>query len=83
MTEIAQLLSGDFIRMVIIAIVIALPVSYLIADRWLESFAYRIELKWWYFAAAGLMTLLIAWFTVSMQTVKAALVNPVEALRDE
>jgi putative ABC transport system permease protein len=81
--EITQLLSGDFTRMVIIAIVIALPVSYLIADRWLESFAYRIELEWWYFAAAGLMTLLIAWFTVGMQTVKAALVNPVEALRYE
>ncbi|MEL7585108.1 MAG: ABC transporter permease [Prolixibacteraceae bacterium] len=81
--EITQLLSGDFTRMVIIAIVIALPVSYLIADRWLETFAYRIELEWWYFAAAGLMTLLIAWLTVGMQTVKAALVNPVEALRYE
>jgi ABC-type antimicrobial peptide transport system permease subunit len=82
-TEIAQLLSGDFTRMVIIAIVIALPVSYLIADRWLESFAYRIELKWWYFATAGLMTLLIAWFTVGIQTMKSALVNPVECLKEE
>ncbi len=82
-TGIAKLLSSELTRMVIVAVVIALPVSYMIADRWLESFAYRIELKWWYFAAAGLMTLLISWITVSIQTVRAALVNPVEALRYE
>jgi ABC-type antimicrobial peptide transport system permease subunit len=82
-TGIAKLLSGELTGMVIVAVVIALPVSYMIADRWLESFANRIELKWWYFAAAGLMTLVISWLTVSMQTVRVALVNPVEALRYE
>ncbi len=82
-TEIVKLLSGDFTGLVIFAIIIALPVGYLIAHRWLESFAYQINLKWWYFAGAGLATLLIALFTVSIQTMKAALVNPVECLKDE
>ncbi len=80
---IVRLLSGDFTKMVILAIAIALPLSYFIAQQWLESFAYRIDLQWWYFAGAGLLALLIAWFTVGLQTVKAARVNPVECLRDE
>ncbi len=82
-TEIVKLLSGDFTRLVVAAIVISVPVSYVIIHRWLESFAYRIDLKWWYFAGAGVITLLIAWITVGMQTVKAALVNPVECLKEE
>ena len=80
---IVQLLSGDFTKMVLIAIVIALPISYFIVKNWLESFAYRIDLEWWYFASAGLLALLIAWLTVGFQTVKAARVNPVECLQDE
>lgn len=81
--EIAGLLSGDFTKLVIIATGIALPAAYLISHRWLESFAYRIDLKWWYFAGAGLVTLLIAWLSVGMQTMKAALVNPAECLKEE
>ena len=81
--SIVRLLSGDFTKMVLLAIVIALPVSYFLAARWLESFAFRIDLAWWYFAGAGLLALLIAWFTVGLQTVRAARVNPVECLRDE
>ena len=81
--SIVRLLSGDFTKMVLLAIVIALPVSYFIAARWLESFAFRIDLEWWYFVGAGLAALLIAWFTVGLQTIKAARVNPVECLRDE
>ncbi len=81
--SIVRLLSGDFTKMVLTAIVIALPVSYFIAQRWLDGFAFSIELQWWYFAGAGLLALLIAWFTVGLQTVKAARVNPVECLRDE
>ena len=80
---IVRLLSGDFTKMVLVAIVVALPISYLIAQRWLEDFAFSIELEWWYFAGAGLLALLIAWFTVGLQTVKAARVNPVECLKDE
>ncbi|WPP48463.1 ABC transporter permease [Catalinimonas niigatensis] len=81
--NIIRLLSADFTGMVLIAIIVALPISYLIAQSWLQDFAFSIELKWWYFAGAGLAALLIAWFTVGLQTVKAARVNPVECLKDE
>jgi len=82
-TSIIGLLSSDFTKMVLVAIVIALPVSYFAAQQWLQNFAFHIDLQWWYFAGAGLIALLIAWFTVGLQTVKAARVNPVECLRDE
>ncbi len=80
---IVRLLSGDFTKMVLVAIVIALPVSYFITHKWLENFAYKIDLEWWFFIGAGLLALLIAWFTVGLQTVKAARVNPTECLKDE
>jgi ABC-type antimicrobial peptide transport system permease subunit len=69
--------------MVLIAIVIALPISYFITLNWLNDFAYRIELAWWFFVTAGLIALLIAWFTVSLHTFKASRINPVECLRNE
>jgi len=69
--------------MVLTGIVIALPISYFIAQKWLEGFAYRIDLEWWFFVASGFLALLIAWFTVGLQTVKAARVNPTECLKDE
>ncbi len=81
--SIVRLLSGDFTKMVLVAIIIALPLSYLAAQRWLQDFAFHIELRWWYFAGAGLLALLIAWFTVGLQTVRAARINPVECLKDE
>ena len=81
--NIVRLLSTDFTKMVVIAILIALPISYLIASNWLESFAYRIDLQWWYFAGAAVLTLFIAWATVSFQTLKTANINPAECLRDE
>ena len=80
---IVYLLSSDFTRMVLVAIFIALPISYLVAQRWLQDFAFSIELEWWYFAGAGLVALLIAWFTVGLQTIKAARVNPVQCLKNE
>ncbi len=81
--RIISLLTTDFTKMVLIAVAIALPVSYFIAINWLEGFAFRIDLEWWFFAGAGLLALAIAWLTVSIQTVKAANVNPVECLKDE
>ena len=81
--RIVHLLSGDFTKMVLLAILIALPLSYFIATWWLESFAYRIGLKWWFFMGAGLIALLIAWFTIGLQTVKAARINPTDCLKDE
>ncbi|MEM9830226.1 MAG: ABC transporter permease [Bacteroidota bacterium] len=81
--SIVHLLSSDFTKMVLIAVAIALPVSYFAAQRWLQNFAFSIPLQWWYFVGAGLIALLIAWLTVGLQTVKAARVNPVECLKDE
>jgi putative ABC transport system permease protein len=81
--SIVNLLSTDFTKMILIAIAIALPVSYFIALKWLESFAYRMELEWWFFVGAGVTALLIAWITIGMQTVKAARINPAECIRNE
>jgi ABC-type lipoprotein release transport system permease subunit len=81
--SIVYLLSSDFNKIVLAAIVIALPISYLGTQYWLNNFAYRIDLEWWYFAGAGTIALLIAWLTVGMQAVKAARMNPVKCLRDE
>lgn len=80
---IVMLLSGEFVQLVGIAIVIAFPISFYFTQNWLEGFAYRIDLEWWYFIAAGLLTVIIALLTVGFQSVKAALMNPVESLRSE
>jgi len=81
--RIVRLLSGDFTKIVLVAILIALPLSYFIAGKWLAGFAYRIELQWWFFAGSGSLALLIALFTVGLQTVSAARVNPTECLKHE
>jgi putative ABC transport system permease protein len=80
---IAYLLSGDFTKLVITAIFIALPLSYIVASYWLDGFAYRIELELWYFIGAGLIALFVAWLTVGMQAIRAANINPVKALKYE
>jgi ABC-type antimicrobial peptide transport system permease subunit len=69
--------------MVITAICIALPISYFITKHWLDGFAFKIELKWWYFVGAGLTALVIAWLTVGSQAIKAARINPTKHLRNE
>jgi putative ABC transport system permease protein len=77
------LLSKDFLKLVGIALVIATPIAYWLMDKWLQDYAYRIPLSWWFFALAGLIAVAIAFLTVSFQTVKAALTNPVKSLRTE
>jgi putative ABC transport system permease protein len=77
------LLSKDFLKLVGIALVIATPIAYWLMDKWLQDYAYRITLSWWFFALAGLIAVAIAFLTVSFQTVKAALMNPVKSLRTE
>jgi putative ABC transport system permease protein len=77
------LLSGDFTKMVVLAVVIAIPASYMLITYWLGGFAYRIPLTWWYFALGGLLALLTAWLTVGTQAIKAARVNPAKCLKDE
>ena len=80
---IVALLSGDFLKLVAIAIVIASPLAYYAMNKWLADFAYRIELQWWMFAVAGLAAVAVALLTLGFQGVKAALANPVKSLRSE
>jgi len=80
---IVSMLSKDFLKLVLIAALIALPVAGWAMNNWLQDFAYRIRIPWWIFAGAGLLALLIAWVTVSFQAFRAAFSNPVKALRTE
>jgi putative ABC transport system permease protein len=80
---ILRLLAVDFIRLVLIAIVIATPVAWYVMNRWLQDFAYKINIGWTVFFIAGIIALLIAVLTISIQSVKAALANPVKSLRTE
>jgi putative ABC transport system permease protein len=82
-SEIIGLLAKDFIKLVLIAIAIAIPAASFTMNRWLEDFAYRINIGWYVFVLAGLMAILIAFITISFQSIKAALTNPVKSLRSE
>jgi ABC-type antimicrobial peptide transport system permease subunit len=80
---IIKMLSADFTKMVLVAIIIALPFSYFIAHNWLDNFAFKIELKAWFFLIAGFGALVIAWITVGSQAIKAANLNPIDTLKTE
>ncbi|MBD1434162.1 ABC transporter permease [Sphingobacterium sp. DN00404] len=80
---IATMLSKDFLKLVVLAIIIASPIAWWIMNRWLQDFVYRIDIQWWTFFFAGVLAILIALFTVSTLAVKAARTNPVNSLRDE
>ena len=82
-SSIVALLSKDFLRLVLIAIVIASPIAWFAMNRWLQDFAYKITIEWWVFALAGLLAVGIALLTVSFQSIRAALMNPVKSLRSE
>lgn len=77
------LLSKDFIQLIIISLLIASPVAYYFMHNWLQNYQYRTDLSWWIFAVTGLTTILITLFTISYQSIKAALANPVKSLRSE
>ncbi|MDB5209678.1 MAG: macB 7, partial [Sediminibacterium sp.] len=77
------LLSKDFLKLVLISFLVAIPVTVLLMNRWLEDFAYRIHISWWVFLVAGVISLLIAFVTISFQAIKAAVANPVKSLRTE
>ena len=81
--NIVGLLSKDFLKLVIIAAVIAFPVAWLMMSQWLEDFAYRIDIPWWIFIVAGIIAAAVAFVTISFQAVKAAHANPVKSLRTE
>lgn len=81
--NIVALLSRDFLKLVVWSILLAVPLTWWAMHRWLANFAYHVDLHWWVFALAGLLAVLIALVTVGFQGLRAALINPVEALRDE
>jgi putative ABC transport system permease protein len=81
--NIVLLLSKDFIRLIIVAIVIASPVAWYVMHKWLQDFAYRVNMSWWIFFAAGFLAIVIALATISFQAIKAAMANPVKSLRTE
>jgi putative ABC transport system permease protein len=82
-TSIIQLLSKEFLRLVLIAIVIATPIAWWSMSKWLQGFNYRITISWWMFAIAGLLAVIIALATVGYQAMKAAVSNPVKSLKTE
>jgi len=83
LSSIASLLSADFLKLVLLAILIGSPVAWWAMHNWLQNFAYRINIQWWMFASAGLLAVVIAIITVSYHALKAAIANPVNSLRSE
>ena len=81
--NLTSLLSKDFLKLVLIANGIAFPLAWLAANKWLQEYAYHINVQWWVFALAGIVALLIALITISFQAIKAAIANPVKSLRTE
>ena len=77
------LLSTGFTKLILIAVVIAVPIAWFAINSWLKSFAYRINADWIVFVMASLAALVIAWITVSYESIKAAIANPVKSLRSE
>jgi predicted lysophospholipase L1 biosynthesis ABC-type transport system permease subunit len=81
--SIVTLLSRDFVRLVLIAFIIAAPLAWWATDKWLQDFAYRTAMNWWVFALCGLSMVLIALGTLGIQTIRAAVADPVKSLRRE
>lgn len=82
-TSVVTLLSSDFIRLILFAILLASPIAHYFLDKWLAGFAYRIEIQWWIYALAGSVTIVIALITISFHSIRAALMNPVKSLKTE
>ena len=83
MLNITTMLSKDFLKLVVLAIVLVTPLIWMLMNRWLQDYAYRISINGWIFVLAGLAALCIAVVTVSFQAIKAAVANPVESLRSD
>ena len=82
-TQITAMLSREFLALVLIALIIGSPIGYWIMNKWLQNFTYRIDISWWVFVVAGALALGIALITVSFHAIRAAIANPVKALRSE
>ena len=83
MASIVALLAKDFLKMVLAAILLASPIAWYAMNRWLTNFAYKINIEWWRFIVTGGLAIAIALLAISFQSIKAALMNPVESLRSE
>jgi putative ABC transport system permease protein len=81
--QIVGLLSKDFLKLIVVSFLIAFPLGYYVMQNWLQDFEYRTELQWWVFVVAGLVTVLIAFLTISYRSIQAALMNPVKSLKTE
>ncbi len=81
--DITQLLSKDFVKLIFVAIIIAVPIAWYFTDMWLRDFAYRIEISWFIFAGTGFLALIVAVATIGVQSIKTAIVNPIKSLRAE
>ena len=82
-SNIVSLLSKNFIKLILVAIFIALPIAWLVMQEWLQDFAFRVNIQWWVLTIAGLAAVVVAFITVSFQSIKAAVSNPVNSLRSE
>jgi putative ABC transport system permease protein len=81
--QIVQLISGDLAKLVIIALFLAIPVSWLAVHQWLVNFAYRIDMSWWIFGLACVLIFMTALLTIGVQSIKASRANPADVLRNE
>jgi putative ABC transport system permease protein len=81
--QVVALLSKDFLKLVLIALILAVPVAWYVMNQWLKDFAYRIDIEWWIFIVAAIIAIIIAFLTISTQAIKAAISNPVKSLRTE
>src|SRR5690606_25466786 len=82
-TGVTALLSKDFVKLVVLSFIIAAPMAYWAMSEWLITYTYRVNISWWVFVFAGLLSIIIALLTVGYQSIKAALMNPVRSLRSE
>jgi putative ABC transport system permease protein len=81
--NIVTMLSKDFVRPMLVAVVLATPIGWFLLQKWLNAYVHRTELSWWIFVGTGALSIAIAWLTVSSRAIQAAMVNPVESLRSE
>ncbi len=81
--SVVSLVSKDFLKLILMAIIIAVPIAFWATNKWLQDFAYKIEVEWWIFIVSGFTALIVGLCTISIQSIKAALVNPVESLKSE
>ena len=82
-SSIISILSADFLKLIFIALIISIPLAWMATNKWLQNYPYRVTLSWWFFASSGLLVILIALFTISFQSIKAAIASPVRSLKTE